>query len=117
MNAQTYRAGAAIPPLEQSVERPLWSVMIPTYECAGYLRQTLRSVLAQDPGPEVMQIEVVDDASTDDPAAVVAELGGGRVDFFRQPRNVGHVENFNTCLRRAQGRLVHLLHGDDAVRV
>jgi glycosyltransferase involved in cell wall biosynthesis len=115
MNGQTHRA--VIPPLEQNVERPLWSVMIPTYECAGYLRETLRTVLAQDPGPEVMQIEVVDDASTDDPAAVVAELGGGRVDFFRHPRNVGHVENFNTCLRRARGRLVHLLHGDDAVRI
>jgi GT2 family glycosyltransferase len=90
--------------------------MVPAYECAGFLRETLRSVLAQDPGPELMQIEVVDDASTDDPEAVVRELGEGRVEFFRQPRNVGHVENFNTCLRRARGRLVHLLHGDDAVR-
>jgi glycosyltransferase involved in cell wall biosynthesis len=96
--------------------QPLWSVMVPTYECAHYLRETLRSVLAQDPGPELMQIEVVDDASSDDPAAVVAALGAGRVGFFRQPRNVGHVENFNTCLRRARGRIVHLLHGDDAVR-
>jgi glycosyltransferase involved in cell wall biosynthesis len=41
--------------------RPLWSVMIPTYNCADYLRETLASVLAQDPGPEEMQIEVVDD--------------------------------------------------------
>jgi glycosyltransferase involved in cell wall biosynthesis len=90
--------------------------MIPTYECAGFLRETLASVLAQDPGPRLMQIEVVDDASSDDPEAVVEELGAGRVGFFRQARNVGHVENFNTCLRRSRGRLVHLLHGDDAVR-
>ena len=52
--------------------------MIPTYHCAAYLRETLESVLAQDPGPERMQIEVVDDHSTaDDPEAVVRELGGG----------------------------------------
>jgi GT2 family glycosyltransferase len=38
------------------------------------------------------------------------------VDFFRQPRNVGHTANFNTCLQRARGRLIHLLHGDDCVR-
>jgi glycosyltransferase involved in cell wall biosynthesis len=105
-----------IPPVASGAERPLWSVMVPTYECAGFLRETLRSVLAQDPGPELMQIEVVDDASTDDPGAVVQELGEGRVEFFRQPRNVGHVANFNTCLGRARGQLVHLLHGDDAVR-
>jgi hypothetical protein len=63
-----------------------------------------------------MQIEVVDDCSTmDDPEAVVRELGAGRVLFSRQPQNVGHVANFNTCLQRSKGRLVHLLHGDDLV--
>jgi glycosyltransferase involved in cell wall biosynthesis len=109
----------AVPPvaLAPGESRPLWSVMIPTYNCAGYLRQSLGSVLAQDPGPEIMQIEVVDDASSaDDPAAVVAELGNGRVGFFRQPENVGHIRNFETCLLRSRGRLVHLLHGDDWVR-
>lgn len=96
---------------------PTWSVMIPTYHCAGYLRQTLESVLAQDPGPEDMQIEVVDDASTeDDPAGVVAELGGGRVTFHRHPQNLGHVRNLNSCIQRSRGTLVHLLHGDDRVR-
>jgi GT2 family glycosyltransferase len=82
-----------------------------------YLRECLGSVLAQDPGRDTMHIEVVDDHSTsDDPAALVVELGRGRVAFYRQPRNVGHVANFNTCLRRSRGRFVHLLHGDDSVR-
>jgi glycosyltransferase involved in cell wall biosynthesis len=90
--------------------------MIPVHDCASYLRETLASVLAQDPGPERMQIEVVDDASSDRPESVVEELGHGRVGFHRQPRNVGHVANFNTCLERSRGRLVHLLHGDDCVR-
>ena len=96
---------------------PMWSVMIPTFNCAGYLRETLSSVLAQAPGPDRMQIEVIDDASTsDDPAVVTAEPGQGRVGFYRQPANVGHARNFNTCLRRARGQLVHVLHGDDAIR-
>jgi hypothetical protein len=107
---------AAIAPVPPGVPRPEWSVMIPTYHCAGYLRETLARVLAQDPGPETMQIEVVDDHSTvDDPEAVVREVGGGRVGFFRQERNVGHTRNFDTCIQRARGRLVHLLHGDDYV--
>lgn len=111
----SYRA--MVLPIAKGVARPLWSVMIPTYNCATYLRETLASVLAQDPGSELMQIEVVDDCSTrDDPAIVAAELGGGRVTFYQQPQNVGHVRNFNTCLQRSQGRLVHLLHGDDCVR-
>ncbi len=108
---------AAIAPPAGELARPRWSVMIPTFNCAEQLRVTLAGVLVQDPGPEQMQIEVVDDCSTDDdPAAVVDEIAGKRVTFWRQPRNVGHVENFATCLQRSRGELVHLLHGDDAVR-
>jgi GT2 family glycosyltransferase len=95
--------------------RPRWSVMIPSFNRASYVGATIESVLAQDPGPELMQIEVVDDCSGDDVEQVVAEVGRGRVDFFRQPENVGSARNFATCLRRARGELVHLLHSDDAV--
>lgn len=105
-----------ISPVQQGVDRPFWSVMIPTYNCADYLVETLKSVLEQDPGSENMQIEVVDDCSTkDDPEAVVKEHGKGRVSFFRQPRNVGAQLNFNTCIERAKGQWVHILHGDDTV--
>lgn len=106
---------APIPPLPDGA-RPRWSVMIPTFDCARYLEATLRSVLAQDPGSEAMQIEVVDDHSTaDDPEQVVARVGGGRVSFHRQSENVGVVRNLNACLQRSHGEIVHLLHGDDVV--
>jgi glycosyltransferase involved in cell wall biosynthesis len=97
-------------------ERPLWSVMIPTYNCTNYLRQTLESVLVQDPGPDLMQIEVVDDCSNDgDTKALVEEIGKGRVGFFRQEQNMGSLRNFETCLNRSRGHLIHLLHGDDLI--
>lgn len=96
-------------------DRPVWSVMIPTYNCAHFLQATLESVLEQAPGPERMQIEVVDDASGDDPESVVERVGRGRVAFHRHPHNLGHVGNFNACLERARGRLVHILHGDDRI--
>ena len=106
-----------VPAIPEEVSRPLWSVMIPTYNCANYLRETLASVLAQDPGPDLMQIEVIDDHSTkDDPKSVVEELGRGRVGFYQQPENIGYIRNFETCLLRSRGHLVHLLHGDDYVR-
>src|SRR5436190_18337377 len=105
-----------IPALPAETGRPLWSVMVPAYNCARYLRETLASVLAQDPGPDQMQIEVVDDCSDDDLKAVADEIGRGRVDYHRQPQNVGHVRNFNTCIERSRGHLVHILHGDDTVR-
>lgn len=114
-NLEPYRD--RVPPVPEGVERPIWSVMIPTYNCARYLRETLTSVLSQDLGPEVMQIEVIDDCSIkDDPEKVVKELAGDRVVFYQQPHNVGHTKNFQTCLERSRGKLIHLLHGDDCVR-
>jgi glycosyltransferase involved in cell wall biosynthesis len=90
--------------------------MIPTYNSTTYLAEAIISVLTQDMGAENMQIEVVDDASTDqDVAQLVATLGGGRVHYFRQPANVGSLRNFETCLNRSHGQLIHLLHGDDRV--
>jgi glycosyltransferase involved in cell wall biosynthesis len=63
-----------------------------------------------------MQIEVVDDCSTqDDPEEVVREVGNDRVEFFRKPKNEGATANFNTCIQRSRGHLVHILHGDDLV--
>lgn len=105
-----------IPRLPDSPDRPRWSVMIPVYNCTAFLPDALNSVLAQDPGPELMQIEVVDDASTDaDVRALVELLGQGRISYYRQPRNVGSIRNFETCINRSRGHLVHLLHGDDRV--
>jgi glycosyltransferase involved in cell wall biosynthesis len=96
---------------------PLWSVMIPTYNCAEYLQETLVSVLSHDPGPELMQIEVIDDASTDaDVETLINNFFKGRVKYFRQPFNVGSLRNFETCLNRSKGKWIHLLHGDDYVK-
>ena len=107
----------AIAALAPSVKRPLWSVMIPAYNCSNYLREAMKSVLAQDPGAEKMQIEVIDDCSTDeDVAALVEEIGKGRIGFFRQEKNVGSLRNFETCLNRSKGVLIHLLHGDDLIK-
>lgn len=106
-----------IPVLSDSPDRPLWSVMIPTHNCANTLERTLRSVLNQDPGRAMMQIQVVDDCSNkDDPEAVVRRIAGDRVEFTRQERNQGHANNFNSCIINSRGRLVHNLHGDDWVK-
>ncbi len=104
-----------IDPVRQA-KRPFWSVMIPTYESGALLEPTLRSVLAQDPGPDQMQIEVVDDCSTGDPPEpVVDRLARDRVHVHRHPVNVGISANFTACVRRSVGEWVHILHGDDLV--
>ena len=106
------------PWLPDGKSRPFWSVMIPAYNArADYLEETLRSVLQQDPGPEEMQIEVVDDASPEGaPVELVNRIGGGRVALHREPANLGLARIWNRCIERARGEWVHILHQDDLVR-
>lgn len=105
-----------IAPISDDIVRPFWSVVIPTFNCAKYLVETLHSVLSQDPGPDKMEIIVIDDHSTkDDPEAVVKQFGKGRVQFVRQSQNVGKSENYISGIKLAKGHFIHLLHGDDSV--
>ncbi len=105
-----------IAPLGKDVLRVMWSVMIPAYNCSKYLPDTINSVLQQDLGEDRMQIEVIDDCSTDDDVeALVKSVGKGRVAYYCQKENVGSLRNFETCINRARGKYIHLLHGDDRV--
>lgn len=116
-NERIPKSPPAIQPIFSDEPRPLWSVMIPVFNCSGFLRQTLESVLTQDTGASQMQIEVVDDGSTDaDIEEMVRTIGNGRISYYRQSKNVGSLWNFKTCIDRANGKLVHILHGDDRVR-
>jgi glycosyltransferase involved in cell wall biosynthesis len=107
---------AIIPPVADRLERPEWSVLIPCFNCAGFLEATLSSVMAQDPGPARMEIIVVDDCSDkDDPGEVVKRVGGDRVRLLQQSQNVGKVRNYEAGLLASRGRFIHQLHGDDLV--
>jgi len=108
--------GKPVPPVAEGVTRPFWSVIIPCYNAAQWLPESLGSVLQQDPGPDQMELMVVDDCSTaGDPEAVTRQLGGDRVRFVRQPKNVGKSRNFATGIAAASGHWIHILHADDRV--
>ena len=90
MNDRIPQVPPVIAALSNHDNRPLWSVMIPTYNCIQFVRFAMESVLAQDQGADIMQIEVVDDCSTDgDVAALVKEVGKGRILYYRQTENRG----------------------------
>jgi glycosyltransferase involved in cell wall biosynthesis len=91
--------------------------MVPTFNPnPKYLEETLMSILAEDPGPREMQIELVDDGSQNfNPEAFLADRGMTRVSAFRHPQRKGIGGNWNSCLERSRGQWIHLLHQDDVV--
>lgn len=100
---------------EKESNRPLWSVMIPTFNGAEFLAATLAGVLSQAFPPGEMQIEVLDDGSDDETEQIVEQVGKGRILFHRNIQRLGLVGNWNACLERANGHWVHILHQDDIV--
>src|SRR3546814_9331070 len=90
--------------------------MIPAYNCIGYLQEALESVLQQALPKDQMQIEVIDDCSTDgDVAELVSRVGKGRVGYFKKEKNGGSSRNFESFVNRASGTYVNILHGDDKI--
>jgi glycosyltransferase involved in cell wall biosynthesis len=85
------------------------TVVIPTYNRAGYLPDALRSVFAQGVGGT--QVIVVDDGSTDGTREVISQFEG-RVEYVYQ-ENRGPSAAKNRGIGLARGELVSFLDSDD----
>lgn len=85
------------------------SVVIPAYNCARYLPETIESALSQTLPP--LEVIVIDDGSTDDTAEVLARYEG-RISYIRQ-RNMGISAARNAGIRVARGTLIAFLDADD----
>ncbi|MFN7948958.1 MAG: glycosyltransferase family A protein [Blastocatellia bacterium] len=92
-------------------EAPVVSVVIPAYNCAGFIGETLDSVFAQTfSGYEVI---VINDGSPDTPELErVLEPYRERIVYLRQS-NRGPGAARNAGIRRARGEYVALIDSDD----
>ncbi|MBI5650364.1 MAG: glycosyltransferase family 2 protein [Chloroflexi bacterium] len=89
---------------------PQFSVIIPVYNHAAFLAETLQSVLAQT--YRDFEIVIVNDGSTDDPGAVVKQFHDARIKFIEQ-ENRGATAARNTGMRAARGEAIAFLDADD----
>jgi len=88
------------------------SVIIPVFNGERYIRQAIRSVLAQT--FEDIELLVVDDGSTDGTAEAVRSCRD-RIHYTRQP-NGGASKARNEGIRRSRGRYIAFLDADDLWR-
>jgi len=96
--------------------RSLASVIIPAYNAARFIEQTLDSVLAQCAVQRNQRIEiiVVDDGSTDDTLARVRAYGD-RVRCISQHNSGGAAAPRNRALELATGEFVFFFDADDVM--
>lgn len=86
------------------------SIIIPTYNYAHYIQRAIDSALAQTYAN--IEILVVDDGSTDNTLAILAQYGD-RIRVFHQPNQGASVAR-NLGISKAEGEYIAFLDADDA---
>lgn len=87
-------------------------VVIAAYNARDTIRRAVASALAE---PEVLEVVVFDDASTDDTSAsaLLADDGTGRLIIIRSEANVGPSVGRNRAIARSTAPLIAILDADD----
>lgn len=90
----------------------LVSIIMPSYNTAAYIGESIESVLAQT--YKNWELLIVDDCSKDDTDAVVEKyLHDSRIRYLKNEVNSGAAVSRNYALREAKGRWVAFLDSDD----
>jgi glycosyltransferase involved in cell wall biosynthesis len=103
-------AGTATAVTSPRARDPLVSVIVPCYNGAAFLEETLRSALAQSYAQ--VEVVVVDDGSTDSSPEIARRFP---VRYIRQP-NRGLCEARNVGIRESKGDYLVFLDADDRLK-
>lgn len=90
---------------------PKFSILIPTYNGAEVIGETLRSILSQS--FRNFEIIVQDDASTDNTVEVIRAFNDQRISIYRNEKNLGYSRNLDSLSKRAAGDIIYLMGQDD----
>lgn len=85
--------------------------MIPTYNAAKTVEQTLESILLQS--YTNLEIVIVDNVSTDNTVELVRRYDDPRLKIIINETNIGAEGNFTKCIELATGEYIAIYHADD----
>ena len=90
----------------------LVSIIMPSYNTAPYISESIQSVLAQTYVD--WELIIIDDCSTDDTDSVVSSyFSDRRIKYLKNDRNSGAAVSRNKALREAKGKWIAFLDSDD----
>lgn len=94
-----------------SIDSPLVSAIIPTYNRPEHLKQALDSVLSQEYDP--IEVVVVDDCPSNPAKETVGLYSSESIKYIQHNRNKGVCAARNTGIRNASGEYISFLDDDD----
>ncbi|MDE1969958.1 MAG: glycosyltransferase family 2 protein [Patescibacteria group bacterium] len=99
--------------MQKNNKVPKVSILLPTHNGAKWVRSAIESVLVQDYSE--FELIVIDDASTDNVAAVVRDLAknDSRVHYIKNEVNLGIQKTLNKGIALARGKYIARIDDDD----
>lgn len=92
--------------------KDLVSIIMPSYNTAKYIRESINSVINQT--YKNWELIIVDDCSADNTDEIVSRfLEDKRIKYFKNEKNSGAAISRNKALREAKGRWIAFLDSDD----
>lgn len=92
-------------------DNPLVSIIIPVYNSAKYLNETIRTVKNQT--YKNWEIIFIDDCSTDESPVIISENVSPKIRYYRLKKNSGAAQARNAGINAANGRFICFLDADD----
>ncbi|MFH1771913.1 MAG: glycosyltransferase [Candidatus Omnitrophota bacterium] len=96
--------------IETAMDRPFFSVIIPTYNRAGFLKIAAQSVLSQS--FDDFELIIVDDGSSDETKNTISSFPDKRIRYIHQPHR-GVSSSRNNGVKEARGEFICFLDSDD----
>ena len=91
--------------------KDLVSIVMPSYNTAGFIEESIKSVLAQT--YDDWELIIVDDCSTDNTDEVVSFFEDPRIRYIKNEKNSGAAVSRNRALSEAKGKWIAFLDSDD----
>ena len=89
----------------------LVSIIMPSWNTAKFIAETIQSVIDQT--YQNWELLIVDDCSTDNTDEIVASFKDDRIKYFHNEKNSGAALTRNRAMREAQGEWIAFLDSDD----
>lgn len=89
----------------------LVSIIMPTYNCGRFIKESIDSVLSQT--FTNWELIIVDDCSNDDTQDIVHSYIDPRIHYWQNEQNMGAALTRNKALRKAKGHYIAFLDADD----
>jgi teichuronic acid biosynthesis glycosyltransferase TuaG len=95
------------------MEKPLVSIITPSYNSAKFILETIQSV--QNQTYQNWEMIIVDDCSSDETVSIIDRIANndGRIQLFKLSKNSGTGMARNTALDKATGKFIAFLDADD----